>query len=314
MPSDSSGGRKRRSDAEHTLLTDRDQFTLAWIGQQYGIRLDHLQWLLGCQPGRGAAHNNWISEGAARDVVTRWKEAGWVHAQRLRVKERFWAWLTPKGLRKMGMTYLYRNLAASSLDDLTHLAAINEVRLQMENPQARAQWIGERQLLQGIVRVKGKELPHRPDAEIAYPDGLTAIEVELSVKKPFELSENLMELLRGEEYLRCKCEYGWQTARSMSRFDWSQYSEIWYFAPPTVRKHVRRARAQLVQQGVISAEEAKRLYVYWYPLAETDEESLQEEQEEDEALDHGLEGSDVNGEESMNKEEHPLAEGEHVER
>jgi hypothetical protein len=67
--------RKQRSDAGKTLWTPRDEFALTWIGHQYGIRLDHLQWLLGRSPGQGAANTNWISEGAARDVVTRWQRA-----------------------------------------------------------------------------------------------------------------------------------------------------------------------------------------------------------------------------------------------
>ena len=35
--------RKQRSNAGSTLFTLRDQFALAWIGEQYAIRLDHLQ-------------------------------------------------------------------------------------------------------------------------------------------------------------------------------------------------------------------------------------------------------------------------------
>ncbi|HLZ58347.1 MAG TPA: hypothetical protein VKR06_15520 [Ktedonosporobacter sp.] len=58
---------------------------------------------------------------------------------------------------------------------------------------------------------------HRPDAEIQKTGGsIIAIEVELSLKKPFELAENLMELLRGQEYLRLKAEHDTQTAQSMS--------------------------------------------------------------------------------------------------
>jgi hypothetical protein len=86
--------RKQRSDAGKTLWTDRDEFALTWIGQQYGIRLDHLQWLLGRYPGRGAKHTNWISEGAARDVVTRWKQSKWVKVERIRAREAFWVWPT----------------------------------------------------------------------------------------------------------------------------------------------------------------------------------------------------------------------------
>ena len=39
------GSRKIRSDAGIVLCNDRDEQALTWIGQQYGVRLDHLQWL-----------------------------------------------------------------------------------------------------------------------------------------------------------------------------------------------------------------------------------------------------------------------------
>jgi hypothetical protein len=189
------------------------------------------------------------------------------------------------GLRKVGLPYTYRDLAQSSLDDLKHLYAINEIRLQLVDDEEGTQWISERQLLQGVIRSSGQELLHRPDGEIYWADGeITAVEAELSLKKPFELAENLMELLRGDEYLRSKADFGWKTARAMSTGDQSKYTEIWYFAPPSVRRQVRRERARLVSRGDLSEKEAERLFVRWYPLA-TDEESEQEEAEDDETLD-----------------------------
>jgi hypothetical protein len=73
-------------------------------------------------------------------------------------------------------------------------------------------------------------------------------------------------------------------ARTMTRWAQSRYDQIWYFAPTTIRTQLRRARAWLLADDVIHEEEAKRLYVYWYPLATTEEELAQEEQEDDEAL------------------------------
>lgn len=276
--------RKQRSDAGKTLWTDRDKFALTWMGHQYGIRLDHLQWLLGRYPGRGATHHNWISESAARDVVARWQRAKLVKVERIRAREPFWVWPTRLGLRKVGLPYTYRDLGQSSLDSLKHLHAINAILLDFVDDDEGTQWISERQLLQGVIHSPGKELLHRPDGQIYWTDGtVTAIEAELSLKKPPELAENLMELLRGEGYLRAKADFGWQMARSMSKSDQSQYAEIWYFAPPAVRRQVRRIRARLVSQGDISEQEAERIFVRWYPLA-TEEESEQEEAEDDEAL------------------------------
>ena len=79
--------RKRRSDAGITEFNERDEYALIWMGLQYGIRLDQLQWLLGRFPGKGAAHTNWISEGAARDVVTRWRRGKWVQQVPIRALE-----------------------------------------------------------------------------------------------------------------------------------------------------------------------------------------------------------------------------------
>ena len=273
---------KKRSDAGQTLWTDRDEFALNWIGQQYGIRLDQLQWLLGRYAGRGAARPDWISEGAARDVVTRWKRAGWVKVKRIRAHEPFWIWPTRLWLRKVGLPYTYRDLEQSGLDDLKHLSALNEIRLHLIDDDEGTVWISERELLQGVVRNTGRALLHRPDAEIYWTDGLiSAVEAELSTKKPFELAENLMELIRGEEYLRLKIDYGVRSARAMSTRYQSRYSEIWYFAPEKVRKQVRRARTRLVRQGDLSKQEAERLFVRWYPLAYMGAETVQEDQEED---------------------------------
>lgn len=244
-----------------------------------------MQLLLGNFPDKGDADHNAISASAARDVVERWKRGKWVQQARIRAHEPFWVWPTRSGLQKVGLPYSYRNLARTGLDDLSHLYAMNEIRIYLGYEGEGMQWLSERQLLQGITREKGRDLLHRPDAEIHWGDGqIFAVEAELSMKNPFALAENLMELLRGEDYLHLKTKYGWQTARSMSWGAQSRYSEIWYFAPPTLRKHVRRERARLLENGDISKKEARRLFIRWYPLTNTDEEVEQEQQEDNEVV------------------------------
>ncbi|GHO97241.1 hypothetical protein KSF_072890 [Reticulibacter mediterranei] len=285
---------RRRRDAGKGRFTKRDCFALIWIGHQYGIRLDHLQLLLGRFPGRGATYTNWISGSATRDVVTRWEKEGLVRVERLEVDGPFWIWLTPKGLRRMGLSYTYRDLRKLKDvkgEDLTHLYAINAIRLDIEADEPEAHWISERALRQGQIRLKGQTLLHRPDGVVVFPDGKTvAIEAELSMKKPFELEEVLLELLWGEAYLRRKTEYDRQTAREFSRGNRSPYDQIWYFAPKTIRRHVRRARERLFADLTISQQEAERIYIAWYPLPHSDEESTQEEREDNEAL--GLDDED----------------------
>jgi hypothetical protein len=274
--------RRQRWDAGLVSFTERDIAVLTWIGQQYAIRLDHLQQLL----GRYAGSLEPLSVGATRKVVRRWHNAGWVEMQRLRGADPLWVWPTRLALRSVGLPYASRNME-QSLDDLKHLYAINEVRLSYCD-EVRIRWVSERSLLQEVVRVSGKDLLHRPDAERYWTDGtVTAIEVELSLKKPTDLSENLMELVRGEEYLRLKTEHGAASAQVMSRGMKSTYTDIWYFGPPEVRRQVRRERARLLERGALSEEEAERIFVKWYPLARSDEEKEQENEEENEALDLG---------------------------
>ena len=273
--------RKKRHDAGTILFTMRDHLVLTWLGQQYGMRLDHLREALGTYPGRGAKEGNIISEGAARDVVKRWEQAGWVKSQRIRAYEPFWIWPTRRGLQKVGLPYSYRNLAATSLDDLAHLYAINEIRLRTHNEEENG-WVSERQLLQGVTKVQGQQLLHRPDAELRLEDGeLAAIEAEFSFKKPFELAENLMELIRGQVYLQLKQTYGWKAARRMSKGQHSVYDKVFYYAPAPVRKHVRRQRARLVKHGDLTSDEAERIEIQWYPITQTEDEFAQEDDEDD---------------------------------
>jgi hypothetical protein len=137
---------------------------------------------------------------------------------------------------------------------------------------------GERQLPQGVQREDHLYLPER---ELHLPDGtIIAIEVKEFTRFVGNLGEHLMQLVRGQGYLQLKAEHGWQEARTLSAGCRSPYDQIWYFASPSVRSCLRRIRARLVQQGHLSEQEAVRIRVRWYPLANTPEERVQEEQEE----------------------------------
>jgi hypothetical protein len=126
--------------------------------------------------------------------------------ERLREADPLWVWPTRWCLRNMSLPYTYRNMR-QSLDSLKHLYAINEIWLS--SFEEATTWVSERQLLQGVVRVSGKESLHRPDGEIYWTDGgITAIEAELSMKRAADLAENLMELVRGQGYLHLKRSTG----------------------------------------------------------------------------------------------------------
>jgi hypothetical protein len=169
-----------------------------------------------------------------------------------------------------------------SLNELSHLYAINEVRLEWEEEAER--WVSERSLWHDVRWEKGKDQLHRPDGELHFSDGqIVAIEVELSQKRPAMLSENLIELIRGEQYLQLKEKHGATEARQKSVGMESRYDEIWYFGPKEVRRQVMRERGKLLEQGVLSEEEANHFFVRWYPLASVEEQE-QEEQEDKEGL------------------------------
>src|SRR5712692_6126842 len=145
--------RKQRSNAGSTLFTLRDQFALAWIGQQYAIRLDHLQRLLARYGGRGAAHEGWISESATRDVLSRWKRAGWACASIAQAVSPPWVWPTRTGLRRGRLPYAYRDMGkVDSGYEWENLYAINEVLLHLEEVEREVRcWVSERQLLQESI-------------------------------------------------------------------------------------------------------------------------------------------------------------------
>jgi hypothetical protein len=272
--------RQRRWDAGKMILTERDLDALTWIGEQYAIRIDHLQQWLSDYAGR----DELLSFDATRKLVARWHRAGWVEMQRLRGTDPLWIWPTRTGLRHLGRSYSYRNME-NNLDDLKHLHATNAIRLEWDEEGAR--WVSERDLHQEVIRTRGSELLHRPDAELWYADGsVVAIEAELSQKKPEDLAENLMELVRGERYIELKGEYGKAEARERSVGAQSQYTDIWYFGDEVVRRQVMRERWKLLAEGALCEEEAKRIFVRWYPLAKP-EQVEQEEQEDKRGLETG---------------------------
>jgi hypothetical protein len=140
---------------------------------------------------------------------------------------------------------------------------------------------------EGTGRVpKGQDLLHRPDGEIHVNNGTTvAIEAELSRKRAADLCENLMELVRGERYLKLKAEHGGNVAKEQSRGEQSTYEEIWYFGPPEVCHHVRSVRKRMVERGDLSLDEARLIFVRGFPLAQTREELAQEELEDTQDFD-----------------------------
>ena len=280
----SPSGRKRRRDVDTVRLLPRDEMVLTWIGQQYAMRLDHIQALLGQLAGHDAIHKNPISESATRNVIARWKKAGWVQARRIDAEEPLWVWLTKEGLQRVGLTYQYQSLDSLSKHDREHLYAITAVRLGLDNGTEDIEWTSERTLLQGVKRVAGRERVHRPDAVFAHGDDLIAIEVELSRKTAPLLSHILEDLsykkdYHGHAYHALKALVGEDKAQRSSPQAKRFYTHVYYFADAPIRRHIRRVQAHLVQQGRLSERVAACIFTWWYPFARTDAERMQQMQE-----------------------------------
>ncbi len=284
-PHSSPTGRKTRKDRGVPRLTPRDALALTWIGQQYAMRLDHIQAVLGRHPGHGAAHEDQISESSTRSAIARWKKAGWVSTEGGHDKKPMWVWLTKQGLKRVKLPYQYHDLARLTPQDRIHLHAITEIRLRYDTGKQGTAWTSERTMLQGTRRPKGRTLIHRPDAILSFGDMHLAIEVELSRKTPALLSHILVALVRdgeyhGQVYHDLKARVGADAAQACLPDAWHLFTLVCYVAPPSLRKQLRRVRATLVQQGRLSDEEAERILIQWYPLATSEAEIAQERQED----------------------------------
>ena len=279
----STTGRKKRKDIRVPRLTSRDELALTWIGQQYAMRLDQIQELLGQLAGHGAAHEDAISVSATLNVIARWKQAGWVMARRIDVEEPQWVWLTRKGLRRVKLPYQYQSLASLSEQDRKHLYAITDVRLDLDDGDEQIEWTSERTLLQRTHRRRGQKRVHRPDAVFAFGTELIAIEVELSRKTESLLSDILVALLcerdyHGHAYHDLKAQRGEVQAQWRSPLAWRRYTKVYYYADPGIRKHIRSVLAQIIQEGRITEEHAQLVSLWWYPLATTREIALEQQE------------------------------------
>ncbi len=205
--------RKPRRDRGSVLLTARDELALRWIGEQYGMRLDQLCTLLGRHALRGTQVPGKVATTTASGVVSRWLKAGLVRAQKFRVAEPCWVWLTRAGLSHLGLGFHYRQLNVVTLD---HVYWVNQTRLAAEQRWAERgearTWACERSL----KRRGEKRLAHLPDAVVDTEQGRVAVEVELTAKKRSKVEAILRQLVRSHD-------------------------SVWYFCTPQTQRVVEGA-------------------------------------------------------------------------
>lgn len=203
--------RKARSDKGKVLITPRDEVALRWVGEQYAIRMDQLQVLLGRRAQAQTEAEGIVSEGTARRVVTRWAQAGWVERRKIYHREPEWVWLTRTGMQLAGLEY---RALEPSLTLLRHTYEVNRIRLYVEERLgAAAVWRSER----AIKPIRQRNVQaHYADAEVETRGVTIGLEIERTAKKPIVLRTILAGLVR-------------------------EYTNVWYFVAPPALSGVQRA-------------------------------------------------------------------------
>ena len=165
--------RRRRGPSEQ-ILGPRDIETLRWLAEQYAGRIDHLQRLLGC------------GERQAQRVIARLRAHDLVRYELLAAGEPRWVIPAPAGLRLSltGFRPWRPNLML-----LAHCAAVNDVRLHIEERSPDAVWTSERQL----ARKQGTK-GHLPDGVVLLEGKQVAIEVELTPKSKTRTTAIIIQL------------------------------------------------------------------------------------------------------------------------
>ena len=193
--------RKERSDKGSIKITERDLEVLGFIGEQYAVRQDQLARLLK-RPANGA-----LSDSATRAVVARWEKAGLTDSRKVIADEPRFVWLTRKGLDEVGLSFKPWAPTAASL---AHIFWTNQVRMHTEDRHPEASWRSERELRKGrVMQSISTTQGHEVDAEIYLPQGLVAVEVELTAKSVERRRSIMAEVAK-------------------------RYATVWYFAPPNV--------------------------------------------------------------------------------
>jgi hypothetical protein len=201
---------------------------LTWIGEQYAVRLDQLQVLLGRRAQAPTQADGLVSADTARRVVTRWAKAGWVEHRRVFHRQPEWVWLTRAGMQLAGLEYL---AGQPSPVMLNHYRQVNRVRLSVEERHPAAGWTCERSLKSQRQRDRDT---HYADAEIRIGEATVGLEVELSVKKAAQLAAIVAGLAR-------------------------EYRTVWYFVEP-VKPNVLPGVRQAI--GYLPPAEQRRFKLY----------------------------------------------------
>jgi hypothetical protein len=189
--------RKPRVDKGTIQATNRDLIVLRWIAEQYAIRWDQAAELLSAYNDEGdRVERDLLSESRIRQIIDkRWIAAGWAAKDYFLYGELPYVWITAKGLRLLGLEEYYSKAAPPAATRLSHIFAVNEARMKMKD--LGHDWQSERSYLAELgPKKKGAKLGPIPDGCVIFDEGLVAVEVELSTKKPDDLEKKLRRAAR----------------------------------------------------------------------------------------------------------------------
>ena len=145
-------GLPRRDNAGTFKITDRDITGMTLCAEQYGAPYDLLAAALDVTIDR------------LRGIVLRWRHAGYAATGGLG-RGPAWCWLTPAGMRLLGLAYTAKE---PSVTRLAHIRAVLATRLWLEAGEAysggQAWWRSERRIRAAAGGKVG--IAHVPDAEI----------------------------------------------------------------------------------------------------------------------------------------------------
>jgi hypothetical protein len=172
-----------------------------------------------------------------RGIVARWRHAGYAHTGGLG-RGPAWCWLTPAGMRLLGVNYTAKE---PSVTRLAHIRAVLAVRLWLEGGEVyqdgRAWWRSERRIRAALGGHVGTT--HLPDAEVHWPSlngspyagQVWAIEAELT-PKPLARTVAIMRALLARTSDYGPSEPAGQAAR---------YARVVYLTAAPARPIVHRA-------------------------------------------------------------------------
>ena len=159
----------------HELLRRRDLEVVGWLAEQYGARVDQLEALVGAGPR------------TVQRTVARLHAAGLVTTRRVLVDEP--AWVLPTGAGMVACSSGF-GVWRPRIGLLSHVAAVNDVRLHIQGRAPSTEWVPERVLARD--RMAGE---HLCDGVAITEGRKVAIEVELTVKSRRRVTAILDELV-----------------------------------------------------------------------------------------------------------------------